>query len=635
MKGMAVNMKAFQLKIMIKNSKPPIWRRVIVPSGITFSQLSMILNEVMGWCGYHIFEFEFYHMGLRIAEDVEEFALDWGYFDYIEASTTYIREYLEENDWFTYTYDLGDQWDHRVTIEKILEDYEDLYPKVVKYKGNCPVEDCGGIYGYYDCLEIISDKKNPEYEERLAWMKSQGYPNEYDMDWVNRELKERFFYKWGKGEKRIQRGLYEDQFAGRYGLNATQKDKNKKVSGQASYIKQMQDMVQKVSGALQHKQQWEQQLDNTLLADIFEDYDKENIVEIAKDKRIKGISRCNKKDLIDKLTAYMLQPDMIKSYFLCLQDEEIKEFEAAARADGLYEAEDAGKFLVLYEAAYIGMLADGRVMVPKDVWSAYCSFRGKDFDRERYNVSYLLCCLRTAGSLYGITPMSVFQKLMAQDPTVQMSTEEIENAVKKLPPEVQEYIIIKDRIYREDLYLDDRDLLEVQGNKEFYIPDFSEIIDFGTRGYNTSSKEAGELRQFLVKNMGATQEEAQLACGVIQMHISDGCEMQDIFNVLDDLELSLRHEGLMNQLISYIDNLWNATRMIVNRGFTPNELVAGRKRIAPRVTMPNAAGINTAEAAGNNIIDLQTVRKNKIYPNEPCPCGSGKKYKNCCRKNKS
>lgn len=52
-------MKAFQLKIVIKNSKPPIWRRLIVPAGITFSQLSMILNKAMGWCGDHLFEFDF------------------------------------------------------------------------------------------------------------------------------------------------------------------------------------------------------------------------------------------------------------------------------------------------------------------------------------------------------------------------------------------------------------------------------------------------------------------------------------------------------------------------------------------------------------------------------------------------
>ena len=71
------NMKAFQMKIVIKNSKPPIWRRVIVTAGITFSQLSMVLNKVMGWCGYHSFEFEFYHLELRIMEGAEE--LDIGY----------------------------------------------------------------------------------------------------------------------------------------------------------------------------------------------------------------------------------------------------------------------------------------------------------------------------------------------------------------------------------------------------------------------------------------------------------------------------------------------------------------------------------------------------------------------------
>lgn len=74
--------------------------------------------------------------------------LDVGDFDTIEASKTYIREYLEDNDWFTYTYDMGDDWQHRVTIEKIIDDYENDYPMVIKYKGNCPLEDCGGIYGY-------------------------------------------------------------------------------------------------------------------------------------------------------------------------------------------------------------------------------------------------------------------------------------------------------------------------------------------------------------------------------------------------------------------------------------------------------------------------------------------------------
>lgn len=76
-------------------------------------------------------------------ENAEEFD-DFGQYDYIEASTTCIDEFLERIPWFTYVYDLGDDWQHRVTIEKILDDWELNYPQVLKYKGDCPIEDCGG-----------------------------------------------------------------------------------------------------------------------------------------------------------------------------------------------------------------------------------------------------------------------------------------------------------------------------------------------------------------------------------------------------------------------------------------------------------------------------------------------------------
>jgi len=30
---------------------------------------------------------------------------------------------------------------------------------------------------------------------------------------------------------------------------------------------------------------------------------------------------------------------------------------------------------------------------------------------------------------------------------------------------------------------------------------------------------------------------------------------------------------------------------------------------------------------------MTVVKEDKIYPNDPCPCGSGKKYKKCCGRN--
>lgn len=108
------------------NSKPSIWRRVVVPAGITFSQLSIILNEVLDFDGFG----------------------NYCGFQELDASKTFIREFLE--------------------------DYELNYPQVLKFKGDCPPEDCGGIWGYYDCLEVINNPSDSEYEERLERMEKRS-----------------------------------------------------------------------------------------------------------------------------------------------------------------------------------------------------------------------------------------------------------------------------------------------------------------------------------------------------------------------------------------------------------------------------------------------------------------------------
>lgn len=179
-------MKAYQMKIMIKNSHPPIWRRFIVPAGLTFSQLGFVLNEVMGWYGSHLSQFEFYHLGIVVEEIFEDFG--WGEQEVLDSAETPIEPFMDSEDWFTYIYDLGDYWQHRVEIEKILPDYEFDYPMVLKYRGDTPYEDCGGIYGYYHLLEVLENPQDEEYEEMKDWVESLPY-DEYDLEQVNRELK--------------------------------------------------------------------------------------------------------------------------------------------------------------------------------------------------------------------------------------------------------------------------------------------------------------------------------------------------------------------------------------------------------------------------------------------------------------
>lgn len=619
--------KAFQLKIAIKNSKPPIWRRVIVPAGITFSQLSIILNEVMGWDGYHLFEFEFYHLELRIIEGADEYEFGYGYYDFLEASETFIREYLEENDWFTYTYDLGDDWQHRVTVEKIIEDYEYNYPQVLKYKGDCPLEDCGGIWGYYDCLEIISDEKNTEYEDRLEWMQGQGYPSEYDMNAVNDKLKEEFFYKFGKADKRCQHEIYQDIFSGKYGLNATKRDKNKDSFDTISEKHKLEQSMQQFADAFNQLEgvlEWKAKLANqyfgkTVLEEIFNDFDKQSILEIAKEKGLKGLSNLNKEKLINKLVKHMISLPVIYEYFLCLSDDEIAEFEKACEMDGLYSASHIAYLERLYDAAYIGMITEGQYMVPEQVKDAYALIKGKEFDEKRKVVSFLRYCINTAIRLYGIVPYDILEQVFLNNTNYDISKEEMRGLIAGIPNDMREWIAKEDKIYDKYLYPDDRGLLEAQGNKSYYIPTRKEILNYGTYGVDVDNKYAKKLEQVLNNKTDAMPDEASYVTRIMQMKITGGYDVQELFKILEDLEIDINSKGDINLLIQCVSDLWNHTRMVENRGFTPAEMEKEeRKQLYPL-------------ANDSNVINFSTERKKKIYPNDPCPCGSGKKYKNCCK----
>lgn len=178
-------MKAYQIKVAIKGAKPPVWRRMLIPAGITFSQLSAMINEAMQWCGYHLYSFEFTKLGLCFEEIDDDW--DMGFMEILEAREHKIDSYMEVQKSFTYTYDFGDDWKHAITVEKVIDDYDQDCARVIKFKGNGFPEDCGGVWGYYELLERLEDPDDPEYEMLSEWYENMN-SEEYDMDVVNQCL---------------------------------------------------------------------------------------------------------------------------------------------------------------------------------------------------------------------------------------------------------------------------------------------------------------------------------------------------------------------------------------------------------------------------------------------------------------
>jgi hypothetical protein len=94
---------------------------------------------------------------------------------------------------FTYTYDFGDDWQHDIVVEAVLDrDVAARYPRCTAGRRAAPPEDCGGIWGYQELVDILANPASPEHRDRLYWMglddAADFDPSQFDADRVNRAL---------------------------------------------------------------------------------------------------------------------------------------------------------------------------------------------------------------------------------------------------------------------------------------------------------------------------------------------------------------------------------------------------------------------------------------------------------------
>jgi len=180
--------KIYQLKITLIDSNPSIWRRILVKSDTLLPDLHKIIQSSMGWTNSHLHQFihddDFYIP--KMEED--DFWDERNDIDYKEIKISDLLK--KENDEMIYEYDFGDGWEHSITLEKILETNEkEQYPVCIDGKNACPPEDCGGIWGYMDIIEIMSNPKHKEFKEMKEWLGGKLDPEAFDKDEVNELLR--------------------------------------------------------------------------------------------------------------------------------------------------------------------------------------------------------------------------------------------------------------------------------------------------------------------------------------------------------------------------------------------------------------------------------------------------------------
>ncbi len=180
----------YQLKIVLKDTKPPIWRRIQVPDNYSFKDLHVTIQDVMDWLVYAGSSYEF-----RIAEPstglVETIACScFGFSEYagIHEPVKRIADYFSpRNAKASYTSKHESTWDFTIELEEILvADKFEIYPTCIKGRRASPPENCGGAKKYQEMLKTISESKSRKSGKALKL--HQGVldddfdPNYFDRD---------------------------------------------------------------------------------------------------------------------------------------------------------------------------------------------------------------------------------------------------------------------------------------------------------------------------------------------------------------------------------------------------------------------------------------------------------------------
>lgn len=130
-----------RVRVSLYGAKPPIWRRLELPSDMELDLVHEALQTVFGWfdCHYHEFETVCGEFGDPAQYDDLSRCDD-------ESAVALAQVAGAVKDKIVYVYDFGDDWRHDIVVEAITPAVPGVrYPRCTGGRGTAPEEDSGGI----------------------------------------------------------------------------------------------------------------------------------------------------------------------------------------------------------------------------------------------------------------------------------------------------------------------------------------------------------------------------------------------------------------------------------------------------------------------------------------------------------
>lgn len=180
------------------------------------------------------------------------------------------------------------------------------------------------------------------------------------------------------------------------------------------------------------------------------------------------------------------------------------------------------------------------------------------------------------------------------------------------------FSLIEDFFVRDAIAHEFDSQLRQRRGKPHYIPNQEELLRYKDSFYFEKNNEYIAFRDYTIKNFFPKDLARAISfCEEIHDICHAGIELRRVSETFDVFGISFKDMDQINEMMCFVMNVNNTTRLWENNGHTPKEI--------------RELGVESPKVEeGSSLIGFTGGKKMKVGRNDPCPCGSGKKYKKCC-----
>lgn len=542
-------MKAYQIKIVMKKSKPPVWWRLIIPANITFSSLAVIVCAVTDSPYDSGFTFEYYQrLDLYEANDSRPLKPKSWQYSSREASSTFISDYsdVERNVSFSVS-----SLNFRIETEKQIDNITLSYPKLIKSTSN----------NAEDAFE---------------------------------KLKTEFCFAEDNGDfTRFDEMIKADQ-TGKIRIVCSDNPKSADDNTALSSLGLFQSHSHEFN-KLRASYSTEKSIANQPLSYFLGMLSLPMLFDKADDFRIQYSRSARHDEMVQIIAGYLLNKDNLYTLFLPLFDFEIAAFENVMESPGYKPDEDEEIILSNFcWSLCIFRMQNGSYYIPKDVAELYQKLDTEKLDLDRRKARWIIdVCEDIIPPYYAIIPIKAFCRLCYRNKEFRMDSTEVMSLFDRLLPKFNPCVIIDNDVISHKLVEQKQvaDVRREQAGKPCYIMTADEIDDILTFGYPESEKSYRQMRGWLQNRIHDSELLLELM-GEIHLCLAYGWGIDDVLEILTDngIECSMKE---MQYCVSILADMNNNTRTFYNRGYTPKEM----SRMIPRSETPPVLVPMSSDAA--------------------------------------